>query len=442
VRISSSASYQPARLAPKVGLSIEEGLAKIAADPKLVDPPEPTDKLPRPVLMIAGGSRQDVGLPQAIHYLTEGGNNHFGGSYGVDRKEQFLEEYRQLDEPGNVFTLRYSKQFASFPHNAQEIKQAIADIRQLTGAEEIDVVAECKGAMEMRRYLQDGNDGVRNLVMLVPPNHGLVMGGDLAWMVGKAVDKLHLPVKTFSGYPLDSDGLEAISSFSTDWSLGPLKGNKQLHSLNQPENMAQESEKLNSLTVISGEGKNLLEGQIGKGLPLPLMRGDHSIPNWSAFMPHAQNFFYDGDRAHHGQVKSDPDAMAKMAETLISDGQPSKDENYCESQPTAAQALTRSALWTTSFAGRAYTAQHALLGHGSMGPVGKALGVVGAGLAAADGTQQLARAIRNPEDRSKNLVGSAGKFAQAAGTVLGMAGGGWPAAALWFGGLAASTMTA
>ncbi|MEW6281805.1 MAG: hypothetical protein AB1758_24580, partial [Candidatus Eremiobacterota bacterium] len=167
--------------------------------PVLVDPPAPIPALSRPVLLIAGGSSKEVGLPEVIHYLTAGGNNTFGGVYHVDRRQEFEDNYHK--NPGNVFTLQFSKTFASFDHNAGEIARAIEDIRRLTGATEIDVVAECKGAMEARTYLstRPAEDGIRNLVMLVPPNHGLVIGGDIAWTVSKLVEKLHVPIQTFSG---------------------------------------------------------------------------------------------------------------------------------------------------------------------------------------------------------------------------------------------------
>lgn len=406
----------------------------------LVDPPAPVPRLPRPVLLVAGGSSKPVGLPEVIHYLTWGGNNQFGGVYSADNPQEFEARYRQ--SPGNVFTLRYTKTFASFEHNAREIKKAIEDIRRLTGADEIDVVAECKGAMETREYLRQGHDGIRNLVMLVPPNHGLVIGGDLAWVVAKAVEKLHLPVKSFFGYPLDKDSFKALSSFSTDWSLGPLHGNKTLHAFNTPQNRAREAAALNSLTVVSGEGKRLLEGQIGPGLPFPLMTGDHSIPNWSAYLPHAQNFFYDGDRAHHGQVKSHPGALAKVAETLATDGHPARDEHYQARAPGVGRVMLRTAVWTASLAGRLTVAGQALSG-GGLGPVGRVLGGLGAGLAILDGTRQALAAARGdtPRGRLRAVLGSAAKFAQAAGVVMGMAGGGAAAAALIGGGLLVSTLT-
>lgn len=420
---------------------LDPRIAAIEPPPKLVDPPKPVARLPRPVLVIAGGSRKEVGLPEVIHYLTKGGNNGFAGVYGVDRKAEIAQEHKA--NGGNVFTLRYMKQFNSFDQNAKEIRQAIADIRKMTGADEIDVVAECKGAMETREYLREGHDGIRNLVMIVPPNHGIPVGGDLAWTVAQAVQKLHLPIKTFSGYPLDADSFKALGSFSTDWSLGPFRGNKAVHAFNTPENVANESRVLHSLTVVAGEGENLLENQLGPGLPFPLMRGDHSIPNWSAFLPHANNFFYDGERAQHGQVKSHPEALAKIAETLVADGAPVKDEHYQSKAPSVARVMTRSTAWTASFAGRVNVAVQSLQGD-ALGPAGQVLGGLGAGIAALDGTRQLVSAVRDtaPQGRVKASVGALGKYAQTAGCVMGLAGLGWPAAALIAGGLVASTLTA
>lgn len=431
-------------MAPEAKAPLQELDPRIAAiepPPHLVDPPQPVGPLPRPVLLIAGGKSKDVGLPESIHYLTSGGNNKFAGVFGIDRKEELEREYRQ--NGGNVFTLRYSKAFNSFDQNAKEIKQAVDEIRRLTGADEIDVVAECKGAMEAREYLREGHDGIRNLVMFVPPNHGLTLGGDLLKGVARLLDRLNLPVESIAGYPMDKETLKALGSFSTDWSLGPLRGNKVLHALNTPENRARESEVLNSLTVISGKGKNLLAKQLGPGLPTPLNQGDHAIPTWSAFLSHADNFFYEGDRAHHGDVKSHPDALAKMAETLLSDGNPVKDEAFHESAPGIGQVMRRAAAWTTSAASRLHVGLQALQG-ALLGPAGLVLGGLGAGVAALDGSRQLVSVVRDtaPQGRVKASIGSLGKFAQAAGCVAAMAGLGLPAVGLIAGGLLASTLTA
>ncbi|MBI2264271.1 MAG: hypothetical protein HYU64_03735 [Armatimonadetes bacterium] len=408
--------------------------------PVLVDPPEPVAKLPRPVLLIAGGSRKEKGLPELIHYLTAGGNNAFGGVYGVDKRAEFEEEFKK--NPGNVFTLRFSKQFGSFPNDAGDVKQAVEDIRRMTGADEIDVVAECKAAQTMREYMRQGNDGVRNLLMIVPPNHGLPVGGDIAALVAKGVKFLHLPIKSFQGYPVDKDSFDALSSFSTDWSLGPFKGNKTVHAYNTPDNIAREKEVLHSLTVVAGEGRNLLSQQFGPGLPFPIMRGDHSVPNWSAYLPHAQNFFFDGERSIHGQVKSHPEALAKIAETLLSDGAPKKDENYLESSPTVGWVMARSVAWTASFAGRISVASTSISGN-PIGKTGRALGVFGAGLSVLEGSVQLAGAITGdaPGGRTRAAIGGLSKFTQAAGVAAGLAGLGWPAAAMIAGGLFVSALT-
>jgi hypothetical protein len=75
--------------------------------------------------------------------------------------------------------------------------------------------------------------------------------------------------------------------------------------------------------------------------------------------------------------------------------------------------------------------------------VGRVLGGLGAGLAILDGTRQALAAARGdtPRGRLRAVLGSAAKFAQAAGVVMGMAGGGAAAAALIGGGLLVSTLT-
>ncbi len=112
----------------------------------LVDPPSPMPKLERPVLLIPGGRSQTVGLPTVIHYLTEGSENVYGGYYRADKPERFEKSYAA--HGGDVFNLKYTKNFGTIDRNAEEIKKAIADIRRVTGADEIDVVAECKGSIE------------------------------------------------------------------------------------------------------------------------------------------------------------------------------------------------------------------------------------------------------------------------------------------------------
>lgn len=430
---------------PQAGNRLSQARQVVATNPERVQPEQPVARLPRPVLLISGGSSRAVPLPELMHYLTHGGENSLGGVYHADREAEFAETFASAEGQPNVFALEYSKPFGSFAHNAKEIKKAIEAVREVTGAQEIDVVAECKGAMEMRQYagdVEEGRDGVRNLVMLVPPNHGLTVAGQVSWLMGKLVEKLPWKPEKVAGYTTDKDTTTAVSSFNTDWKIGPWVTNKTLRGYNSPEHRAKESRVFDSITVVAGEGRNLLKGRLGPGLPMPLLRGDHAIPNWSAYLPHAQNFFYDGERAAHGAIKSHPAALAKVAEALTTDGQPVHDEAYSAKQPGLAPVGLRMAAWTGSMIGRGVVAHHALTG-AQFGPTGTAFAVLGGGLAAWDGGADLLAATRESEGRGRNVAKGIAKLAQAAGVGMGLAGvGGWTSAALIGGGLAVSSALA
>ena len=418
--------------------------AAIAQEPDSFEPAVPTPRLPRPVLLVKGGSSGALPLAETMNYLDAGPENSVGGIYHVDREEEFEQTYREGDGPRNIFGLEYSKKFGSFQHNATEIKRAIEAVKRVTGAEEIDVIAECKGAMEMRQYAKDveeGQDGVRNLVMLVPPNHGLTVAGQINWLLAKAVEKMPFRPKEVAGYTADQDTITALSSFNTDWKIGPWVGNKLLRSYNSPEHVEKEKRVFDSITVVAGEGRNLLKGRLGPGLPLPMLRGDHAIPNWSAYLPHANNFFYDGERSGHGKIKSHPDALAKVVETLLTDGKPSKDVAYCDKQPGLFKVGARMGAWSGALVGRGVAVHHALTG-ASFGPAGTALAGLGAGLAVWDGVSDLKAAATEETGRSRNLVKGVAKFAQAAGVGLALTGAGAPAAALIGGGLLVSSAMA
>jgi hypothetical protein len=295
--------------------------------------------------------------------------------------------------------------------------------------------------MEVRQYATDvkeGEDGIRNLVMYVPPNHGLAVAGQVMWGLSKLFDKLPFTPDKIGQYSTDKDTLTAISSFNTDWELGPWKFNKTLTNYNSQEHRDKESRMFKSITVIAGEGRKLLQGKIGSGLPLPLMTGDQAIPNWSAYLPHAENFFYDGERSGHGHVKSHPDALAKMAQTLVSDGVPERDEAFSESQPGLKGVGIRTASWVGSTVGRGIAAKVALSG-ASSGAAGTAFMALGAGFAAWDGASDIVGAARSEEARGRLLGRGTAKLAQAAGVGMVLAGvGGWAPVALIGGGLLSS----
>ena len=145
MNIQSTRSVTPRRTLKQ----IEEAIAK---EPDSFEPATPTPRLPRPVLLVKGGSSGALPLAETMNYLDAGPENSVGGIYHVDREAEFYQTFREGDGPRNIFGLEYSRKFASFQHNATEIKKAIEAIKRVTGADEIDVIAECKGAMEMRQY--------------------------------------------------------------------------------------------------------------------------------------------------------------------------------------------------------------------------------------------------------------------------------------------------
>lgn len=418
----------------------------------LVDPEGPTPKLDRPVLVIPGGTARRHGLPATLHYLTYGGNNVFGGSFRADQRTQFEQSYQTYG--GDVFALEYTRAFGSLKENAKEIQAAIEDIQRLTGAQEVDVVAECKGALETRTYLQEsnGNDGIRNFVAIAPPNRGMVGAGDLAFLWSKAVNTFHLPVDSLGNevnvegagvvpaIPIKEPGVtHNLGAFNTDFSLGGWHWNPQLADLNQPENRAKQRAAVNSFTVISGQDRSFdPAGGGGIPLPFPALRGDTMVPKWSSFSPDAENFYYGGKRAAHGRVHSHPEGLAKIVETLVSDGHPEKDEAFVEKVPSPAKAIGRIGLWTASAGSRAYLLAGAMAGGATPGPVGLALGSIAIVQSVVDGADQLKEGALKGKRPLKNTVGALAKFAQGAGVILALRGSGWPAAALIGGGAVAS----
>ncbi|MGE0492862.1 MAG: esterase/lipase family protein [Vulcanimicrobiota bacterium] len=407
--------------------------------PYLVDPPAPVPQLQRPVLIVPGGRSQRVGLPALVNFLTEGSPNQYAGHYNVEQKDKFEETYRE--HGGNVFTLQYTHKFGSVERNAGEIKQAIEDIRRVTGADEIDVVAECKGSVEERQYLHDveeGQDGIRNLVQLVPPNHGIPAVGDVTNLWVRLIEGLKLPVKSFHGVALDSEASEAYKSFGGDWKVGPLEGNPRIRQFNSPESVAKEKRAYHSLTVVGGDGHNQLKMMGMPGLPLPWLQGDNELPRSAAYLEHADNnFFYNGENGEHAKVQFHPKALAKIAETLVTDGNPSRDEHYVGEQPSMTDIRIRTGLYGVSLAGRLGAAGFAVAG-APMGLAGNALAMVGLGLTAVDAGWQVNRILKGEEEVVKGSIGVLAKAAQVAGVGLALTGTGWPAAVLIGGGLAAS----
>lgn len=119
---------------------------------RLPVPVAPLPPLKRPVLVVAGGISRAKGLKYVTHYLTADGNNRLGGVFNADHPETLAQEYAKTD--GVVFTLEYTHQFGTIDRNAVEMCKALDAIRQLTGHQDVDVVLECKAAIEGREALR------------------------------------------------------------------------------------------------------------------------------------------------------------------------------------------------------------------------------------------------------------------------------------------------
>ncbi len=431
--------------APEPPVDTVELTGDVAPPPALkrldmfVDPATPVGALPRPVLLIPGGNSRKIGLSAIIHYLTVDGNNSFGGSYNVGERAEFAETVKK--HGGNVFCLHFSHQFGGPERNAAEIKQAIDDLRSLTGHDEIDVVAECKGAVEFLHYIDQGHDGVRNVALVVPPLRGMPGIGDLLKVTSLAIDKLHLPIKKIGEVKVDDESLKGLRDFGTQVSLGGLHNNAMLKSINSPEGREKQDKAFNSLTVLLGDGRkiNLMESAGLPGAPFPMYRGDGWVPRWSGFMENGQNFAYAGERSQHGQMATNGTVMAKIAEALLNDGKVTQDENYItKAPPPVCTVALRSTIWATSAVGR--VSALASMATGTVpGPVGMALAAAGAAATAWDGVNQARRGLEGSETPLKASVGTISKLAQTAGLVMFMNGmGGTVPIALIAAGMAGS----
>lgn len=369
------------------------------------------------MLLIPGGKSIEKGLPWVLRALTKGRENSFAGSYHVDRVHE-LEQSQQADPQGNIFFMHHQREFGRIEDNAVDVGRAVEDIKRLTGASAVDVIAECRGTLEAREYVRQGGTGIRNLIELTPPNRGFPVQGNFAWLMSKL-----WPGERWGGYPLTDEGRDALGSFRSDWYVGPVAGNPLLRRLNSEENQANEKKVLNSITVLAGDGNNPVEGETFPGLPLPFWRGDGSVPLYAAVQPHAENFVFTGDRTGHQSLNRNPEALEKIKEVLLSDGHPVRDEHYLEELPSFAAAQFASAAWMTSLVGRITVATMAATS-ANFGPVGLTIGAVSTALVCGDGVRQVAKIARGTSHGGPLLTGvsATAKFVQGAGLVSAMLG--------------------
>ena len=357
MQIQSSAFSQSRKIVPA---------PRLPGSKELVLPEEPTPRLERPVLVVPGGNSRPWGLPAVLHYLCHGGENTYGGSIRSDKLQDFAETHSQ--HGGNVFALEYTRHLGGVEENSHELTAVIEAILKNTGATEIDVVAECKGALETRFHLQENGDGIRNLVQLVPPNRGMNVAGDLASMVAEVSVALDLGLKKIGYFEVSPDTLDTFRDMRTDLGLG---WNPTLQRMNQPEGLAKEKKALHSNTILMGTHNRTL------GIPTRHLSGDGMVTPWSAHQEGARHFGFTGSRSDHGRLSTHPQALEKMREALLNDGRTVADNHFLSDFQSPANMGASLALQAASLAGKGVALHSAF--------TGQALGPLGLGFVAATG---------------------------------------------------------
>ena len=357
MQIQSSAFSQSRKTVPA---------PRLPGSKQLVFPDEPTPRLERPVLVVPGGNSRPWGLPAVLHYLCHGEENTYGGSIRSDKLQEFAETHSQ--HGGNVFALEYTRHLGGVEENSHELTAVIEAIQKATGATEIDVVAECKGALETRYHLQENGDGIRNLVQLVPPNRGMNVAGDLASMVAEVSVGLDLGLNKIGYFEVSPDTLDTFQDMRTDLGLG---WNPTLRKMNRPEGLAKEKQALHSNTILMGTHNKTL------GIPTRHLLGDGMVTPWSAHQDGARHFGFTGPRSDHGRLSTHPEALEKMREALLNDGQTVADEDFISEFQGPLNIGGSLALQAASLAGQGMALHSAF--------TGQALGPLGLGLVAATG---------------------------------------------------------
>jgi pimeloyl-ACP methyl ester carboxylesterase len=107
-----------------------------------------------------------------VHGCPPPGVTHEQVSHFFDPMKQFFLSYGY--ETTDLFTFVFSgAQCGSNIDFANEIAQQVRDIRAITGAPRVDIVAHSMGALATRLYLyQGGNQCIRDFAMVGGANHG------------------------------------------------------------------------------------------------------------------------------------------------------------------------------------------------------------------------------------------------------------------------------
>lgn len=266
-------------------------------------------RLQRPVLMVHGLAQHADTWINMKNFFTGNAANRYGGVYHVDREAQFLQ---QAPRTAKVFALDLSDNLASPQAMGAEVRQAITAIMKATGATEVDLVTHSMGSLTAREALRQGENRVRHLVMLAPPNHG-AMEATLATMLGES--------KVYGHYPPDRMG--AMDALRLEYGPTGQVRNQYLHDLNQDWKNHAQAVKGSVVTGVglptpdmAATGTSSGDGMVAV-YQAPLEGADFYVVHPNVLPPDHPHFRdFQDFRYNHLQVVSEPEVFRQVAELL------------------------------------------------------------------------------------------------------------------------------
>lgn len=268
--------------------------------------------LQRPVLMIHGLAQHADTWINFKNFLTGNPANPYGGMYHADREAEFLQEAAQ-NPSAKVFTLDLKDNLASPAVNATEVRQAITAIMKATGATEVDLITHSMGSLTAREAMRQGENRVRNLVMVAPPNHG-AMEATLATLADDGGIYRHY----------GEGKMGAMNALRLEYGPRGDVRNQWLHELNGDwKNQAATVKG----AVITGvglptpdlalSGTNQGDGMVA-AVQAPLEGADFYLMHPNVLPPGDANFRdFQQFRYNHLQIVSEPEIFRQVSEILV-----------------------------------------------------------------------------------------------------------------------------
>ena len=253
-------------------------------------PTQAPPALQRPVLLIHGYNGAPENWKNMRTWLTTDGVNGDGGV--VDSNST------SIDKTAKVFAIKFSRPYNSTKMDAMELRQTIDKIAAATGSKEIDLVGHSKGGLDARYYLEEGNEKVKNLVMIATPNKGSALAD-----IEMKFREMGMPIKPSVD---DAEVRQCFRDLCEDRVIDGKFNNPTAHELNK--NFAHQRDRANIL-LIAGNGTPTLNGNT-----ILTLRGDGVVPQSSVKLDKVplKNIWW----TTHSGVKEHPDALIATANFL------------------------------------------------------------------------------------------------------------------------------